>query len=192
MAERLRLSVVFNHPPYPNRSSFNPTCVESQKTTSELIKEVLANRDRNIALGIEPKKEIEIIGSSEYKFKYLSPCYFHPDFILMLDFQEPSLQKIALDEIKNFAGFPQSGGIYFCVRDQEVWYIGKASNFRSRWQNHHKLEALKTITNVVVYFLPIYGFSNEEIHKAEQEYIEMLQPVFNNTSNPEKYLTVAS
>lgn len=191
MSERLRLSITFNHAPYPNQTIYTlPSLPE--ETFLGTIKEVLAERDRRIALGLPPKREIEIIGSSEYKFKKIKPCEFHSDFTLMLDWQEPKLKKICLDTAHSFAVFPESGGIYFCVRDSEVWYIGKANNFQSRWRNHHKLEALKTIKGIVIFFMPVYRFSDAEIHKAEQEYIQMLQPVFNNTSRPEKYLRLAS
>jgi hypothetical protein len=189
MNERLRLSITFNHPPYPNKPVSLPI-----KTLEETIKEVLAERDKKIALGIMPNEEIDVIGSCEYKFKVLSrsnfkPCDFHADFIKAIDYFK--FPKIYLDSVNSFNAFPESRGIYFCTRNSEVWYVGKANNFRSRWRNHHKLEALKTIKDVVIYFQEIDKFSSEEIHKAEQEYIEMLQPVFNNTSNPEKYLRIA-
>ena len=190
MTERLRLSIIFNHPPYPSQPVSLPV-----KTFEETVKEVFAERDKKIELGISPNEEIDVIGWCEYKFRLLSrrnfkPCDFHADFIEMINHSD--FQKIHLDSISSFAVFPESRGIYFCTRNSEVWYVGKAGNFRSRWRNHHKLEALRTIKNVVIYFQSIQGFSSEEIHKAEQEYIEMLQPVFNNTSNPEKHLRFAS
>lgn len=190
MTERLSLSITFNHPPYPNQPVSLPV-----KTFEETVKGVFAERDKKIALGVSPNEEIDVIGWCEYKFRVLSrrnfkPCDFHADFIKMINYLD--FQKIHLDSISSFAVFPESRGIYFCARNSEVWYVGKASNFRSRWRNHHKLQALKAIQEVVVYCLPLDEYSREEIDQAERAYIQMLRPVFNDTSKPEKHLRVAS
>jgi hypothetical protein len=147
---------------------------------------------------------IEIIGSSEYKkllkeagFKFCGNevHYFHPQFVALLDNQ---CETIYLDYLDSFEEFPTSQGIYFCVRltaflgHSEVWYVGKAGNFRNRWKSHHKFEALKAIQDVAIFCLPLDGHSKDEISCAERIYIEMLKPVFNDTSKPEKHLRIAS
>ena len=147
---------------------------------------------------------IEIVGLQEYQELLIQANFefsgneihaFHPDFVRLID---GLYNTIHLDYLESFLEFPTNQGIYFCVRltalcgHSEVWYVGKAGNFRNRWKNHHKLEALKAIQDVVVYCLPLDNYSREEISYAEQIYIAMLKPVFNNTSKPEKHLRVAS
>jgi hypothetical protein len=153
---------------------------------------------------------IEIVGLREYqelikaeKAKGFTFCgneihHFHRQFISMIDsIVDPVKEAILLDYLESFQEFPTNQGIYFCARthgsvNREIWYVGKASNFRKRWKNHHKLQALKAIQEITVYCLSLDGYSCEEISKAERAYIDMLKPVFNDTSKPEKYLSVAS
>lgn len=85
--------------------------------------------------------------------------------------------------------FPSSQGIYFCCRRtdeyfgrSEIWYIGKANNFRQRWKNHHKIPALKSIRFVSIYFLPIPNVSERELCEIERKYINLFAPVFNDVS----------
>lgn len=153
---------------------------------------------------------IEIIGLQEYQdlierskkagytFSGNEIHCFHAEFVGLLDSKMPSIDYVIyLDHIKSFSDFPTDQGIYFCVRwstgsEKEIWYVGKAGNFRNRWKNHHKFHALRAIQEVVVYCLPLEGYSQQQIDYAERAYIKMLTPVFNNTSKPEKYLSIAS
>ena len=152
---------------------------------------------------------IEIIGAQEYKqllelYKNDPLCgneihTFHPTFVKILNKKVDVMNNfILLDYVENFSEFPTNQGIYFCARSPlftsncEIWYVGKAGNFRNRWKNHHKLEALKALKNVGVFCLTLDHYSKDEIATAERIYIEMLKPVFNNTSKPEKHLRVAS
>lgn len=152
---------------------------------------------------------IEIIGIKEYQklikeheeagFTFCGNeihC-FHPTFISLIDKLVHPKNVVLLDYLESFSEFPTNQGIYFCSRNcisssKEIWYVGKAGNFRNRWKNHHKLQALKAIQEVVVYCLPFDEYSREEIDQAERAYIQMLRPVFNDTSKPEKHLRVAS
>lgn len=153
---------------------------------------------------------IEIIGWNEYQnliarnkqqgflFSGNEIHYFHREFINLLE-ESINLEDniIMLDHIQSFSDFPSGKGIYFCARwthpsNKEIWYVGKTQNFRSRWRNHHKYQALRTIQEVIVYCLPLDNYSDNQISKAEQIYIDMLKPIFNNTSNPEKHLRIAT
>lgn len=136
----------------------------------------------------------QLLKSASFKYCGNEVHCFHPQFVSLID---AYCESIYLDYLDSFEEFPESQGIYFCVRltvfkDPEVWYVGKAGNFRNRWKNHHKFEALKAIQDVVVFCLPLDGYSKDEIATAERIYIEMLKPVFNDTSKPEKHLRVAS
>lgn len=150
---------------------------------------------------------IEIIGLKEYeRFMEISKQggfalhgtelhLFHEKFIDMIDCE---VEPIYLDSIEDFFNdIPQTQGIYFCARvvpffAKEVWYVGKTLNFKARWKNHHKFHALRTIKDVLIYCLPLQGYTKEQISQAERIYINMLTPVFNDTSKPEKYLRCAS
>lgn len=152
---------------------------------------------------------IEIIGSKEYqnlinKHKgAFTLCgneihCFHDEFIDLIDKRvDPVKGIILLDYLQSFQEFPTNQGIYFCARthgsvNKEIWYVGKARNFRARWKNHHKMQALKAIQEITIYCLHLDDYSCEEVSKAERAYIDMLRPVFNDTSKPEKHLRLAS
>lgn len=153
---------------------------------------------------------IEIIGLQEYQdliernkkvgftFSGNEIHYFHAEFVSLLSDKIPNSDHVIfLDYVESFSEFPTNQGIYFCVRwstgsAKEIWYVGKAGNFRNRWMNHHKLQALKAIQDVTIFCLCLDGYSHQQIDHAERVYIKMLRPVFNNTSNPEKHLRVAS
>lgn len=147
---------------------------------------------------------IKIIGWEEYQKLLKETSFefsgneihcFHPTFVKLLD---KFYDVIFLDYLESIKEFPVNQGIYFCVRStaflghSEVWYVGKAKNFRSRWASHHKINALKAIQDVAIYCIPLANYSEKEISEAERIYIEMLKPVFNDTSKPEKHLRVAS
>lgn len=122
---------------------------------------------------------------------------FHTGFVSELKKRIPSEHEISLEYgYPDAREFPTSKGIYFCVRStnsfsawvDEVWYIGKTNNFRSRWSSHNKLQALKSIRYVDVYCLPLEDCSDSEISFMEEAYIYMLKPVFNGTSAPDRHL----
>jgi hypothetical protein len=163
---------------------------------------------------------IEIIGRDEYrqhirklsekKYSFLNldlEFLPHADFVRLLrtkiadmcdlnDLDNEVEHIICLDLLESFSEFPTEQGVYFCIRrgykSPGVWYVGKANNFRARWSNHHKFNALRTIQDVSVWCLPLPDYSKKELDFVERAYIEILKPVFNNTSNPEKHLKVAS
>lgn len=156
---------------------------------------------------------IEIVGMREYqefaqtlldpnRISQLESRYFHTQFMRLLSKRIEDRKNgdhFGIEWIPYLFGhdrYPQNQGIYFCSRDisteSEIWYIGKAGNFRARWRNHHKYHALKAIQDVYITFLFLDGYSQKEISIAEQMYIDMLKPAFNNTSKPEKHLRLAS
>lgn len=155
---------------------------------------------------------VEIIGMAEYEIlmkaqkgneanlRGLSKHHFHPLFIELITQQvDPKKDLVQLDRVRNFKEFPESQGIYFCCRRVsldspliEVWYVGKARNFRIRWSRHHKIQALKDIQNVIVVCVPFNNYSNDNLIFVEQVYINMLEPSFNDISKPERHLRCVS
>lgn len=154
----------------------------------------------------------EIIGMEEYE-KLMEPLLefnvslrglkkheYHPFFIeLLLNQINIDTHLIWLDRLMSFEEFPEEKGIYFCCRRisldaplSEVWYVGKARNFRRRWKRHHKLMPLKAIKNIAIICLPFDPRLNEDIAFYERVYINALEPSFNDTSEPESYLRCVS
>ena len=146
---------------------------------------------------------IDIIGKAEYdKFREdhalgrSDPHYFHHEFVNKLkfhhDIEATSIEVEDPDE--DFRDcIPEGKGIYFCCREigytnGEVWYVGKTNNFIRRWRDHHKYEALKTLRHVEIFFLPLDDYLDTAIDEAERSYIDMLTPVFNGTSKPDKHI----
>ena len=126
----------------------------------------------------------------EYKKYNLPPQCFHSDFIKGLEYTDDwkNGMGLLLDETdmieKNWQG------VYFCCREvhhffpelSEIWYIGKSSNLRERWKNHHKAKALQSIGFVSLYFLRLDGWSDSDIAKIERKYIDLFKPVFNDVT----------
>lgn len=146
---------------------------------------------------------IEIIGEAEYEgFMHggiligSEKHVFHKPFASLLDCRIPRDHSIPLDQWWKPSDMPTTGGIYFCKRStfcswDEFWYVGKALNFRERWQKHHKLATLMAIQDVYVCCLPIEA-SKEEISRLERIYINMLAPVFNDNSRQNDVMRVVS
>jgi hypothetical protein len=141
------------------------------------------------------KKYQEILASAGVEFSGNEIHCFHADFVDLLD---GLYDVIDIDSLKSFDEFPTNQGLYFCVRNtafrhhSEVWYVGKARNFRARWQQHHKFQALKAIQGVRVYCMVLDDFPAKLLCRAEEICIDMLKPVFNGTSQPEKHLRLAA
>ena len=60
---------------------------------------------------------------------------------------------------------PNKPGLYYAVQGWRVLYIGKAeTSLRSRWQNHHKFQALSKIRGVRLYYelVPKWRIADEE------------------------------
>ena len=125
----------------------------------------------------------------ELKHYEIRPQCFHHDFIQNLkyvaDWQNG--MDILLEETDMLEEWQ---GIYFCCREihcffpemAEIWYIGKSSNFRQRWKNHHKSQALKSIKFISIYFLRLKGWTESDISKLERRYIDLFKPVFNDAT----------
>lgn len=205
MSNRLRLSITFNHAPYPDRyvdsykEAINQAVESKLKWESKMIDD--AKRLMQI---ISSDGNHKILGASDYyNFLLATKCAlrglelhaFHETFsrlILALDYPFAFFDD-SNEDYDSFEYLPKFKGIYFCIRQirgmpDEVWYVGKTNNFYARWKSHHKYEALKVLGDIFVYCVPMEECSDDEIAMFEKAYIEMLTPVFNNTSKPEKHL----
>jgi hypothetical protein len=123
------------------------------------------------------------------RYGHIPPQCFHSDFIKGLEYIEDwqNGMGILLEETDMLKEWQ---GIYFCCREvnhffpelSEIWYIGKSLNFRQRWRNHHKFQALKSIKFISIYFLRLEGWSESDISKLERRYIDLFKPVFNDAT----------
>lgn len=87
---------------------------------------------------------------------------------------------------KDLKDLPNLPAIYFCCEEGtllepcDLWYIGKTSNLNSRWQNHHKFNALKAVGVDTLYYYLLPELSNADISILERLYITMFFPRFND------------
>jgi len=74
---------------------------------------------------------------------------------------------------------PRVSGIYLLVRDDEVIYVGKSSNLRVRWQNHHKEAQIKDPENVEIFY---FFADNQMLDSIESALIGWFNPDLNVSS----------
>jgi hypothetical protein len=85
---------------------------------------------------------------------------------------------LALDSysLSNAKLLPAIPGIYFCVSEEEIVYIGSSNNINKRWKAHHKTIELCDFPNV-----KIYCFLTDEYINLEKELINFWNPILNGT-----------
>jgi uncharacterized protein (DUF4415 family) len=75
-------------------------------------------------------------------------------------------------------GFPEQPAVYFAIDSQDrIQYIGRSSNVRGRWKNHHRYEELAAIGGVKVVYLFIEA--PELLPEIEAALIEWFDPPLN-------------
>jgi excinuclease UvrABC nuclease subunit len=70
-------------------------------------------------------------------------------------------------------------GVYLIMRDDTVWYVGKAKNFANRITKHHEvIKALysKKPKPIKAYLFPV---SADKIYQTESDLIQLFQPIYN-------------
>lgn len=70
-------------------------------------------------------------------------------------------------------------GIYIIIRDDTIWYVGKANDFTKRInKNHWVIQELykRTPEPIKAYLLPV---SAEKIYQTESILIQLFQPIYN-------------
>jgi hypothetical protein len=92
-----------------------------------------------------------------------------------------SLPSIPLDERKNL---PECSGIYFAINSAgEIQYIGRSTNIRQRWLQHHRYTQLKALGSVQIAWLQVSD--SLLLPGIESALIEYFQPLLNNTEAQE-------
>lgn len=99
---------------------------------------------------------------------------------MLADSEILSLPKVSL-ETKEL--LPEYSGIYYVVDENKiVWYVGKATNIRKRWQgkSHHRIYQLKQLKHK--YFDIYYENINlSELDQREKQQIAKYTPHLNNS-----------
>lgn len=78
---------------------------------------------------------------------------------------------------------PNVSGVYFAVRNEDVLYVGRASNLRARWarNNHHRLYELDILGGIFLHWLEV-DTSACDIAELEGNLIKYFDPpVFNSS-----------
>lgn len=94
-----------------------------------------------------------------------------------------SLPSVEL-ESKSKSELPEQSAIYFAIDSQgTIQYIGRSSNLKNRWINHHRFNQLKSLGGVRIAYL----FSDSDLlPKVEKALIDWFKPILNNSDSPEK------
>ena len=89
------------------------------------------------------------------------------------------IQKLPFVTLENLESLPKTSGIYFALGlEGEVLYIGMATNFRKRWQGHHRYwNLMQVCSEAKLYFFEV---SNTNLAQLESELIELHNPKLNN------------
>ena len=84
---------------------------------------------------------------------------------------------------------PHCSAIYFLLdSENRVLYIGQATNLCARWKDHHRFEQLKKLnrkSNLKIAWL-VCENNKELLDKTERYFIELYQPLLNQTPVPAK------
>ncbi len=82
--------------------------------------------------------------------------------------------------------FPQIASIYFAVsQNNEILYIGRSLNLRSRWSDHHKQAKLESIGDVRIAWMEVSDSSL--LPEIEYSLIKYFQPPLNYQSGTQKH-----
>jgi excinuclease UvrABC nuclease subunit len=75
--------------------------------------------------------------------------------------------------------FPTTPAIYFCLNStDDILYIGRSQNVRTRWSRHHQYGALSVIANIKVAYL--FVDQPELLPELERSLIKFYNPPLNS------------
>ncbi|MEP6686683.1 MAG: GIY-YIG nuclease family protein, partial [Verrucomicrobiota bacterium] len=77
---------------------------------------------------------------------------------------------------------PEAAGIYIVRQDAIALYVGRASNFRTRWRNHHRFGDIAEVQgDIRIYYLEM---PHVDAVRLESDYIKALNPTLNQRGRP--------
>lgn len=79
---------------------------------------------------------------------------------------------------------PDCSAVYFAVAQDQVFYVGLATNLKNRWRNHHRLPQLKAIgkrCEVRIFWL---ACAQHQLPELERQYIAHYCPMLNQSKVP--------
>ena len=77
---------------------------------------------------------------------------------------------------------PNQSGIYIVVdAEEQVWYVGRATNLNARWngRGHHRYKQLSRSNNKRQYKIHWQIFPLSQLNEKEQKYIDLFKPYLN-------------
>jgi len=77
---------------------------------------------------------------------------------------------------------PNQSGIYIVVdAEEQVWYVGRATNLNARWngKGHHRYKQLSRSNNKRQYKIHWQIFPLSQLNEKEQKYIDLFKPYLN-------------
>ena len=87
-------------------------------------------------------------------------------------------------ELESKSELPEQSAIYFAIDSQgAIQYIGRSSNLKNRWINHHRFNQLKSLGGVRIAYLFL---DLDLLPSVEKALIEWFKPALNNSDSPEK------
>ena len=79
---------------------------------------------------------------------------------------------------------PECSAIYFAVAQDQVLYVGLATNLRNRWRSHHRLPQIETIGKRYEVRLFWRTCAHSQLPMLERQYIDHYCPVLNQSKVP--------
>lgn len=81
-------------------------------------------------------------------------------------------------DLKRKEMLPENSGIYFVVQENNILYIGKATNIKKRWMGHHRYSQLEKLNRKKPVKLYYYEAKEAFITELEKLLIEKHRPVY--------------
>ncbi len=79
---------------------------------------------------------------------------------------------------------PEYSAIYFAIAQDQVLYVGLATNLRNRWRNHHRLPQLEAISKKCEVRIFWLISAQSQLSALERQYIDHYCPVLNQSKVP--------
>lgn len=90
-------------------------------------------------------------------------------------------------ELNKVNSLPECSAIYFVMRsDNQMLYIDKASNLKTRWQGHHRLHQFEALAKKNVLRVAWLLAKKNSLDQLEKDYIKYFYPLLNDTLVPSK------
>ena len=94
----------------------------------------------------------------------------------MIDLSSIEVSSLPSVALEDRAALPTFSAIYFALAESRVVYVGRASNLRRRWRNHHHVRDLEVMNLVRIAYIEC---DKEDLGQIEQMAIKFFAPRLN-------------